>query len=88
MVFVDTRKKVADLKKICLTLKVPYFSPVDVREMSDALSVIKAHERGILVTLPQFGRGVDIRFKTRDGPADGGQKLSLNGRPLLQGCLH
>ena len=52
------------VKGICDAQKIPLFPAAKDKDLIDAITVIRRMTTGDVATLPPYGRGVDIRFKT------------------------
>ena len=64
IVYVETKVKANRIKQICNANKVPYWAALDDKQLEKSLAVVGSQSKGLLCALPQYGRGVDIKFKT------------------------
>ena len=64
IVYVDTRKKAKRIEQICKVYEVPYWEALDDKKLELSMARVSSQTKGLLCSLPKYGRGSDIRFKT------------------------
>lgn len=64
LIFMPTKTKITEVKKLCEMMDLEYADAVDDRSLEQLLGSIRERNRGVVATLASYGRGADIRFKT------------------------
>ena len=63
IVFVDFKNKIGKISKLCAEIGAQFESAKDSDELRLLRGTMRSMDRGVIATLDEFGRGVDLRCK-------------------------